>query len=62
MTKEKQPYGTVLIKIAKILDFLSESKKPQPLNVIAQETGMTSSTTLKILETLVIIGYAKKIS
>ncbi|EEM55777.1 MULTISPECIES: IclR family transcriptional regulator [Bacillus cereus group] len=60
MTKEKQPYGTVLIKAAKILDFLSESKKPQPLNVIAQETGMTSSTTLKILETLVIIGYAKK--
>ena len=60
MEKEKQPYGTVLIKAAGILDFLSSKKDPQALNVIAQETGLTSSTALKILDTLLLIGYVKK--
>lgn len=60
MEKEKQPYGTVLIKAASILDFLAAKKEPQPLNVIAQETGLTSSTALKILDTLLLIGYVKK--
>ncbi|ULT56091.1 IclR family transcriptional regulator [Neobacillus drentensis] len=58
--KEKQPYGTVLIKAAGILDFLSSKKEPQALNIIAQETGLTSSTALKILDTLLLIGYVKK--
>jgi DNA-binding IclR family transcriptional regulator len=56
----KQPYGTVLIKAASILDYLSAKKEPQSLHVIAQETGLTSSTALKILDTLLLIGYVKK--
>ncbi len=60
MENAKQPYGTVLIKAASILDFLSAKKEPQALNVIAQETGLTSSTALKILDTLLLIGYVKK--
>lgn len=56
----KQPYGTVLIKASSILDFLSAKKEPQSLNVIAKETGLTSSTALKILDTLLLIGYVKK--
>lgn len=60
MESTKQPYGTVLIKAAGILDFLSANKEPQPLNIIAQETGLTSSTASKILDTLQMIGYVKK--
>lgn len=60
MENAKQPYGTVLIKASSILDFLSAKKEPQALNVIAQETGLTSSTALKILDTLLLIGYVKK--
>lgn len=60
MEKAKQPYGTVLIKAASILDFLAATKEPQPLNVIAQATDLTSSTVLKILDTLLLIGYVKK--
>ncbi|GHI00087.1 IclR family transcriptional regulator [Neobacillus kokaensis] len=60
MEKEKQPYGTVLIKASSILDFLAAKKGPQALNTIAQETGLTSSTALKILDTLLLIGYVKK--
>ncbi len=60
METKKQPYGTVLIKAAKILDFLAANKEPQPLNIIAQETGFTNSTASKILDTLLLIGYVKK--
>ncbi|HWJ76832.1 MAG TPA: IclR family transcriptional regulator [Niallia sp.] len=56
---EKQPYGTVLIKAAKIMDVLSEHKELS-LQKIALLTGLTSSTTLKILDTLILIGYVKK--
>mgnify|MGYP002410430021 CR=1 FL=1 len=60
MEKAKQPYGTVLIKAVKILDFLAANKEPQSLNIIAQETGFINSTALKILDTLIFIGYVKK--
>lgn len=60
MENAKQPYGTVLIKASSILDFLSAKKDPQPLIIIAQETGLTSSTASKILDTLQMIGYVKK--
>ncbi|NLJ89436.1 MAG: IclR family transcriptional regulator [Clostridiales bacterium] len=60
MAKEKQPYGTVLIKAASILDYLAESKEPQALNQIASATDITNSTTSKILDTLILIGYVKK--
>lgn len=59
MTTQK-PYGTVLIKASLILDHLSSSNGPQSLQSIAKETGLTSSTALKILDTLALIGYVQK--
>lgn len=56
---EKKTYGTVLIKAAKIMDFLAAAPD-QSLQEIAQATEMTSSTTLKILDTLVLIDYVQK--
>lgn len=56
---ETKPYGTVLIKAAKIMDCL-EASPDQTLQGIAQATGMTASTTIKILDTLVMIGYVQK--
>lgn len=55
----QKPYGTVLLKAAKIMDFLAD-QPDSSLQVIAHETVMTSSTTLKILETLVLIGYVDR--
>ncbi|WP_342044134.1 IclR family transcriptional regulator [Bacillus sp. OTU530] len=60
MDEKKQPYGTVLIKASIILDFLSKCDEPQPLITIAKETGLTTSTALKILDTLLLIGYVQK--
>ncbi|MFN7252666.1 MAG: IclR family transcriptional regulator [Anaerobacillus sp.] len=56
----KQPYGTVLIKAKIILDFLSISSEEQSLNSIAKNTNLTTSTALKILDTLQLIGYVQK--
>lgn len=56
----KQPYGTVLIKAAKILEVLSEAGQPKSLQYIAQNAALTSSTALKILDTLILIGYVQK--
>src|SRR5947199_333062 len=55
-----QPYGTVLLKAAKILDFLSECDNPQQLSTIAKETDLTKSTALKLLDTLHLIGYVDR--
>jgi DNA-binding IclR family transcriptional regulator len=60
MNTTKQPYGTVLLKAKLILDFLSSSDKPQSLNTIAKHTELTNSTALKILDTLLLIGYVHK--
>lgn len=60
MNTTKQPYGTVLIKADTILSYLSSCDKPQPLNLIAKETELTNSTALKILDTLLLIGYVHK--
>lgn len=57
--ENKKPYGTVLIKAAKILDYLAETPDVS-LQEIAKGTGMTSSTVLKILDTLLLIGYVNK--
>ncbi|KAF1298156.1 IclR family transcriptional regulator [Enterococcus sp. JM4C] len=57
--EKKKPYGTVLIKAAAILDFLSNNPD-SILQAITEGTKMTSSTTLKILDTLVMIGYVNK--
>lgn len=59
MTKQ-QPYGTVLIKAAKIMDYLSLTKVPPTLKDISETSEMTMSTTLKILETLILIGFVTK--
>ncbi|MBL1225115.1 IclR family transcriptional regulator [Enterococcus sp. BWR-S5] len=56
---EAKPYGTVLIKAAKIMDYLSEHPN-RSLQEIATSIGMTASTTIKILDTLVLIGYVQK--
>lgn len=55
----KKPYGTVLIKAASILDFLS-SKHEANLQEISTGTNLTNSTTLKILDTLLLIGYVDR--
>ncbi|MBP1042132.1 IclR family transcriptional regulator [Vagococcus sp. BWB3-3] len=60
MEKEKKPYGTVLVRASKIMDFLAESTATECLKDIASATGMTTSTTLKILDTLLMIGYVTR--
>ncbi len=57
--KETKPYGTVLLKAAKIMDCLS-LQPDQTLQEIAKNTEMTASTAIKILETLTLIGYVQK--
>lgn len=57
--KKKKPYGTVLIKASIILDFLAEQPDTS-LQEIAKGTDMTPSTVLKILDTLLLIGYVNK--
>lgn len=56
---EAKPYGTVLLKAAKILDYLADHPKSK-LQDIAKETAMTPSTTLKILDTLLMIHFVEK--
>lgn len=58
MTQTK-PYGTVLIKAAKLIDYLADYPD-QSLQEIAEATNLTASTTIKILDTLVLIGYVQK--
>lgn len=60
MATEKKLYGTVLIKADLILEYLYESQNPQALAAISDNTGLTKSTTLKILDTLEHIGYVIK--
>lgn len=55
----QKPYGTVLLKAASIMDHLAENPN-QSLQLIALATGMTPSTTLKVLDTLVLIGYVQR--
>lgn len=57
--EKTKPYGTVLIRAAKIMDYLSESPN-QSLQNIARNTEMTTSTTLKILDTLLLIGFVSR--
>lgn len=57
---DKKLYGTVLIKADLILEYLYEASGPQSLAAIAENTELTKSTTLKILDTLEHIGYVVK--
>ncbi|MEK5379225.1 helix-turn-helix domain-containing protein [Niallia sp. FSL W8-0635] len=54
--EKTKPYGTVLLKAAKIMDSLAENPN-KTLQDISIATNMTNSTTLKILDTLLLIGY-----
>lgn len=57
--EKTKPYGTVLLRAAKIMDYLSDNPN-QALQKIAQNTEMTTSTTLKILDTLLLIGFVSR--
>lgn len=56
----KKPYGAVLIKAVQILDFLSQRPLPQSMTEISERTGITLSTTNKILDTLNLIGFVTR--
>lgn len=58
--EDKKPYGTVLLRAAKILDFLALKSQGVALKGIAEAVEMTTSTTLKILDTLLLIGYISR--
>ncbi|WP_368251457.1 IclR family transcriptional regulator [Enterococcus sp. 2201sp1_2201st1_B8_2201SCRN_220225] len=55
----QKPYGTVLVKASYILDYLAGMPNSS-LQEIAKGTQLTSSTALKILDTLILIGYVEK--
>lgn len=55
-----KPYGTVLIKASSIISTLVKNKTPLTLTAISKKTGLSRSTTLKILDTLGMIGYVRK--
>lgn len=57
--EKTKPYGTVLLKAAKIMDFLADNPN-KTLQDISLATDMTNSTTLKILDTLLLIGYVSR--
>lgn len=56
----KKPYGTVLIKADQILSVLSQSQAPLTMNEIAKRSDITLSTTSKILDTLILLGYVRR--
>ncbi|MBG9982875.1 IclR family transcriptional regulator [Aerococcaceae bacterium DSM 111020] len=56
----KKPYGSVLIRSVKILDYLSQQTQAKTLSEIAEKTEMTLSTTHKIMDTLELVGFVKK--
>lgn len=60
MVKNTKPYGTVLIKASNILDTLASTSEPIPMQEISNLSGITLSTTSKILDTLEHIGYVKR--
>lgn len=55
-----KPYGGVLVKAVRILDYLSQTQSPQSMTNIAVECQLTMSTTNKILDTLEILGFVRK--
>lgn len=59
-TLNKKPYGSVLIRSVKILDYLSQQTEAKTLSEIAEKTEMTLSTTHKIMDTLELVGFVKK--
>ncbi len=60
MSETKKPYGSVLIKAVQMLDLLSQRADPQSMSEISRYTGITMSTTNKILDTLELIGFVSR--
>lgn len=60
LSKAKKPYGTVLLKAVKILDFLSQRAEAVTMTEISENTEITLSTTNKILDTLLLIGLVAR--
>lgn len=60
LSKQKKPYGGVLIKAVQILDLLSQRTEPQSMTEISRYTNITMSTTNKILDTLELIGFVSR--
>jgi len=60
LANDKKPYGTVLIKAVQILDLLSQRVEPQSMSEISKYTGITMSTTNKILDTLDLVGFVSR--
>lgn len=58
-TKEK-PYGTVLLKANDILEYLLKCDDPQTLAEISEGMGVAKPTTLKILNTLELLGWVRR--
>lgn len=60
MSVSNKIYGTVLIKAVQIMDYLSQQPEPKPMSEISKMTGITLSTTFKVLDTLELIGFVKR--
>lgn len=58
-SKEK-PYGTVLLKANDILQYLLNTPNPQTLAEISEGMGVAKPTTLKILNTLELLGWVRR--
>ena len=58
-SKEK-PYGTVLLKANDILQYLLKAPNPQTLAEISDGMGVAKPTTLKILNTLELLGWVRR--
>ncbi|MBU7558212.1 IclR family transcriptional regulator [Levilactobacillus brevis] len=54
---ETKLYGTVLVRAKEIMDFIAQSETNPTLKEISQGIDMTSSTVLKILTTLDVLGF-----
>ncbi|MCF7523053.1 helix-turn-helix domain-containing protein [Levilactobacillus brevis] len=57
---ETKLYGTVLVRAKEIMDFIAQSETNPTLKEISQGIEMTSSTVLKILTTLDILGFVTR--
>lgn len=58
--ENKKPYGAVLLKADLILRVLAQSSEDLAMTEIAKRADITLSTTSKILDTLLLIGYVRR--
>lgn len=58
--KTEKPYGTVLIRANEILNYLLKCPDPQTLAEISEGLNASKPTTLKILNTLEMLGWVRR--